>query len=201
MMKREFRRNRKTRRIDRNLKRSILLTLSHMKKCFLLLLLFSIGLAFIYTPFQKSLVVEDGKTKKLIAFIPMYKDDYTFGIRYTHSIHLSDVEETYRILADGTIRQFELMYEDTSVGMPSNAEDGETFVMENGKFFIKNMRRDFQSIYIRTAQVVGSHKLMIGKNDVDFTAFVVPGSLVQVKIRRLSLWQMWKGVKIDGAST
>lgn len=148
-------------------------------------------------PFRESVVIEDGQNGKLLAYFPL-EEDKTFHIQYTHSIHLSNVKETYQVLAGGTIRQIELMYEDTSIGMPSNAEEGETFEIIDGTYHIRNMKRDFPLIALRVGQVAANHKLIVYDKTVPFTSFVQPGSFVKVKEKRLALWQLWKGVNIVG---
>nr|WP_233711359.1 DUF1850 domain-containing protein [Lederbergia citrisecunda] len=152
-------------------------------------------------PFQKSFVIEKGISGKVLAYFPIHQTNKTFHILYTHSIHKSDVKETYIILNNNKIRQIELMYEDTSIGMPSNAEEGETFEMVEGKYVIRNMKRDFQSINMRVAQVVGDHTLFVNGCQLKLSSIVEPGSLVKMKVRRLSLWQSWRGVNIVGKST
>lgn len=164
--------------------------------------LFIVGLCLvIYIPYQQSFVIEAGETDKVLAYFRIKPDHDVFQIEYTHSIHRTDVKETYQILPNGTIRLIELMYEDTAIGMPSNAEDGEVFEMVNGKYFIRNMKRDFQVIDMRIAQVVGEHKLFVRNQEILFTHLVEPGSLVTLRTRRLSLWQQWGGVNIIGKST
>ena len=79
-------------------------------------------------------------SNKKDVYIPLY-GEYHFKIKYTHSIHLSDVVESYKITPTQKIQQYELMYEDFSIGMPSNAEEGETFEEINGSYYIKNMDR------------------------------------------------------------
>ncbi|MCJ8006029.1 DUF1850 domain-containing protein [Lederbergia wuyishanensis] len=152
-------------------------------------------------PFQKSFVIEKENTGKILAYFPIQQTNKTFHILYTHSIHKSDVKETYNILNNGTIRLIEITYEDTSIGMPSNAEEGEIFEMIDGKYVISNMKRDFQSISMRVAQVVGDHTIIVNGHQMHFSQVVAPGSLVKLKVKRLSLWQLWRGVNIVGKST
>ncbi|MBO0994541.1 DUF1850 domain-containing protein [Bacillus sp. SD088] len=157
--------------------------------------------ALICIPFQKALVIEGGKTNELLAYLPLYRSVDNFHIRYTHSIHLSDVEETYTVLEDGTIRQIELTYEDTAIGMPSNAEKGETFKIEDGQYRLLNMKRDFPFIYMKTAQVVGTHRIIYNDHELDLAKVISPGSLILLKEKRLALWELWRGVNIVGRST
>ena len=56
-------------------------------------------------------------------------------MKYIHSIHLSDVVESYTVTKGNEIKQIELMYEDFAIGMPENAAAGETFEHRNGKYY------------------------------------------------------------------
>lgn len=155
-------------------------------------------LLIVCVPFKSAIVIEAGNSSKVLAYFQLQKTDGIFHIQYTHSIHLSDVKETYQVLKDGTIQQIELMYEDTSIGMPSYFEEEETFEMLDGKYYIRNMRRVIPSIHMYTAQVVGQHQMIVNDIYFQFTSIVEPGSLITIKERRLALWQMWKGVNIIG---
>ncbi|MBS4193680.1 DUF1850 domain-containing protein [Lederbergia citri] len=153
---------------------------------------------FFCIPFQKSFIIEKGNSGKVLAYFPIQQSNKTFHILYTHSIHKSEVKETYNILKNDKIRLIEIMYEDTAIGMPSNAEEGETFEMIDGKYVIRNMKRDFQSINMRVAQVVGDHILTVNGHKMKFSQMVEPGSLVKLTVKRLSLLQLWRGVNIVG---
>ncbi|MBW8350444.1 DUF1850 domain-containing protein [Bacillus sp. IITD106] len=161
------------------------------------LLIFIIFL-FFCIPFQKSFVIENGKTGKVLAHFPIQQSNKTFHILYTHSIHKSEVKETYKIIKKDKIRLTEIMYEDTAIGMPSNAEEGEIFEMIDGKYVIRNIKRDFQSINMRVAQVVGDHTLLVNGHKMKFSKIVKPGTLVKLKVKRLSSLQLWRGVNIVG---
>ena len=51
--------------------------------------------------------------------------------------------ESYTVTKGNEIKQIELMYEDFAIGMPENADAGETFEHRNGKYYIKNMDNRF----------------------------------------------------------
>lgn len=157
-----------------------------------------IFILFISIPFQKAIVIEAGHSGKVLGYFPIQKKDKTFHILFTHSIHLSDVKETYNVLNNGNIRLTELMYEDTSIGMPSNAEEGETFELIDGKYYIRNMNRDFPFIYLRVGQVIANHQLIVHGKKFELSSILEPGSLVKIRERQLALWHLWKGVKIVG---
>ena len=85
-----------------------------------------LSIFFICIPYKQAIVFQPNNRNADIAYIPT-NEETKFQIRYTHSIHLSDVVESIQVTTGKTIQQYELMYEDIAIGMPSNAEAGETF--------------------------------------------------------------------------
>lgn len=77
--------------------------------------------------------------------------DGRFAHHYTHSIHLSPVDEFF-VVKDGMLKLYELRYDTMSVGMPSDAELG--FRLEGGRFVL-TMDRKFERIPIRVASLPG----------------------------------------------
>ncbi|WP_010097724.1 DUF1850 domain-containing protein [Ornithinibacillus scapharcae] len=123
----------------------------------------------------------------------------SFQIIFTHSIHLTDVVEVYDILSDGSIRQTEIVFEEYGIGMPSDALEGENLVIKDGKKHIKNMNRVFPYINLRNGKVVPRHRLIWGGHNeymVWFKDYFEPGARLTIKMDKLSLWQLLKGVKI-----
>lgn len=165
-----------------------LLTLTLL--CFILLI-----------PFRTSLVFYQENTNHIQAFLPINKGD-TFQIIFKHSIHLTDVVEKYTLLDNHNIKQYEIVYEHFGIGMPSGANEGETFVYEDGKYHIKDLDHIFASMNIRNGKTVSENRLVWGivndeeRHMVWFNDYFKPGAWFTVKSDKLSLWQYLTGVKI-----
>ncbi|MCM3178561.1 DUF1850 domain-containing protein [Cytobacillus horneckiae] len=158
------------------------------------LIVFSI-LIVIFLPLTNALVFESVKSGKVIAFIPMNRGS-DFKIKYTHSIHLSDVIESYAITEKRDIMQYELEYEDFAIGMPSNAEGDETFEQADGKYYIKNMSRQFPFIDLRIGKVKANHKVIYAEKEIRLGDYIQPGTVVRIKNEKLSYFKQVKGVNI-----
>lgn len=162
---------------------------------FLLLFILSLTL---FVPFRTALVFYRENTSHVEAYLPIEEGD-TFQIIYTHSIHLTDVVEIYEALPDHSIKQTELIYEHYGIGMPSDADEGGTIIYEDGKIHIKDMDRVFPFINLRNGKTVPRHRLVWGddfSHMVWFKDFFEPGARFTIKVDKLSLWQLLKGVKI-----
>ncbi|WP_226670701.1 DUF1850 domain-containing protein [Metabacillus litoralis] len=157
-----------------------------------ILLLFSI----LFIPYQQVLSISYQDNDEMLAYLPITKSK-TFKIQYTHSIHLSDVIETYSV-KEKTIILKELSYEDFAVGMPANAEGDEVFEVKDGTYFITNMNRVFPFFDLRVGQVRANHRILQDTNSYKLKDFIKPGEWVRLSIQKLSFWQQLKGVKISG---
>ena len=83
-----------------------------MKKFILAGFLILVAIA-IFVPFQERLTVVCLSTEAKTMYVKL-PEDREFSIQYTHSIHLSEVQEFYKIPGDGAeITQYGLLYEDT----------------------------------------------------------------------------------------
>jgi hypothetical protein len=160
---------------------------------FTALLLLTCGLFF---PFHLAVTFKpQHESSSGFIYLPLEKQD-TFQIKYTHSIHLSSVIESYSITRNLKMKQYELMYEDFAVGMPQDALKGEVFVQKDGKYFIKNMKRIFPYFDLRTGKVRANHTVVFKKKPYPLAKVIAPGTLVRIQIKRLNLFQIMKGVNI-----
>jgi hypothetical protein len=143
---------------------------------------------------QPFLVVSDGGGKRLAEIrLPQGRFDHVF----VHSFHLTPVVERFRVGrrvdeagAEGkaVLRLYELRYQSSGVGMPSDAELG--YRLEDG-FFVLAMDRAFDAIPLRVS-VVDGHGLRIEGSFTPFTkwapkegALILSGELKRgIRIRR-----------------
>lgn len=158
-------------------------------------LVFFIILILACIPFQRAIVFQPNHSQAELAYIPL-KEETLFQIKYTHSIHLSDVIESFKITPNYLIQLYELKYEDFAIGMPSNAEEGETFEEKDGAYYIKNMKRDFPFFYLRIGQVHANHTVIYKNMEFPLSRSIKPGTSVKVEIRKLNFLKLWKGVNI-----
>lgn len=165
------------------------------RKCFSILFILLATLFLLLTPYRTALVFEYENSGQVLAYLPMAKGE-VFELKYTHSIHRSDVIERYEMTKDLDIRLFSMTYEDFAVGMPEHAANGEVFQHKNGKYYITNMNRIFPSIDLRTGKVRAEHTLRYKDKDYPLSSYIEPGTWIRIKGAKLNLWQQWRGVKV-----
>src|SRR5699024_9084233 len=171
-----------------------------IKKFIYILSILIIMIFVIFIPTQPSLVFYQENTDQIAAYLPLKKEQ-SFQIIFTHSIHLTDVVEKYEITNNNDILQNENVYEEFGIGMPSNAEEGQDFEYEDGKYHIKNLNNVFPEMNIRNGKTVSEHRHLWGDGEdmqhtVIFNDLCEQAGWFKVKYTKLSLFKTWKEVKI-----
>ncbi|GAQ17097.1 RocC [Oceanobacillus picturae] len=167
-------------------------------KVSILIILLALFSLLLFVPFRTALVFYKENTEEIEAFLPVQERD-TFQIIFTHSIHLTDVIEKYIVMDNHDIKQYEIVYEEFGIGMPSNAQEGEKFEYMDGKYHITDLDNIFPSMNVRNGKTVSENRLVWGENDehlVYFNEYFEPGAWFKLKVEKLSLWQSMKGVRI-----
>src|SRR5690606_9969034 len=88
----------------------IMRKLSRQRFLLILIALTLISSALIFIPLKRSITFTESDTNSLAAYSLLTQPQ--FQIKYTHSIHLSDVIESFMVLPDDTLQMTELEYED-----------------------------------------------------------------------------------------
>ncbi|MBS8263137.1 DUF1850 domain-containing protein [Mesobacillus boroniphilus] len=161
----------------------------------LLTLIIFLSMIVINIPYKQALVFLTPENNDILCYVPINAGE-TFKIKYKHSIHLSDVIESYKVTETHKIRQYELEYEDFAIGMPSEIADGENFEMKDGKYYITNMTREFAQFDLRLGQVRANHTLIYEDITYPLSKSIEPGSRVRIKIEAISLLKQLEGVNI-----
>ncbi|MDN7226150.1 DUF1850 domain-containing protein [Planococcus liqunii] len=162
---------------------------------FLLLIIAFLLFVAARVPLNKHYVFIDNKNQEIAAHLPVKTRD--FQIEYTHSIHLSEVIESYEVLPDNSLRMVELEYEDFNIGMPSNAGEGENFVEKDGKYFITGMKKELPDFRIFIGNIDAGLFFKNNGRKYDLKKTLTRGESYTFKVQRLSLIQQLRGVNID----
>ena len=160
----------------------------------------AVGLG-LFLPTGKALVFYNKETDEIIAYRPVTEGDY-FNIIFVHSIHLTDVTEKYVIIDNDKIKQYEMVFSQFGIGMPSEVEDDEEIYYKDGFYHITNMNHIFESLHIRNGKTVSEHRFVWEDEDrkehqVYLNDYMEPGASFELKVGKLSLIDRWKEVKVD----
>ncbi|WLR53793.1 DUF1850 domain-containing protein [Mesobacillus subterraneus] len=161
----------------------------------LLTLIIFFAIILINIPYKQALVFQAPESNDILCYVPIQTGG-VFKIKYKHSIHLSDVIESYKVTDNHKISQYELEYEDFAIGMPSEVADGENFEMKDGKYYITNMNREFSHFDLRLGQVRANHTLIYENLTYPLSKAIEPGTRVRIKIEKISILEQLEGVNI-----
>ncbi len=153
--------------------------------------LFSFSLLFIVicvgisAPLIPSLVIRDTRSNQVV-WSAILSEDAAFGIRWTHSIHRSNIEEHYRIV-DGQIVLSEMSFHDYGIGMENELAPGEELEMANGRFHIRNMHRSFPALHLFIGQVRANHTLLFAGQELPLGLMDKPGEAISIQAEKRSI--------------
>ncbi|WP_431028810.1 DUF1850 domain-containing protein [Lysinibacillus sp. LZ02] len=169
-----------------------------MKKVWWGCLTIAAAIVFLFIPIFPVFSFIETRTEKTEMYYLEYDEDPHFQIVFTHSIHLTDVVESYEALPTYDIRLHSMRYSDVAIGMPGYAEEGQTLIYEDGIY----------TLYYDNA-VLPNFTLYIG--DVDYTLrFEYRGKTYNLKenlsrgksylfeIKKVSIYDKMKGVELYG---
>ena len=146
-------------------------------------------------PYRWSFVFFEQRTTNPVAYLPLENEQF-FQIRYTHSIHLSDVLETYKVTKKHEIQLSSLEYEDFAIGMPSGAGKGENFVEKDGKYFITNMSQIMPSFNMHIGDVDRELVFRYLEQEHHLKNYLTRGETYTFQVARLSLVDQLRGARL-----
>jgi len=138
-------------------------------------------------PIYPSLVIRESASNHLV-WSSRITAEQTFGLRWTHSIHRSAIEEFYRI-EDEHIILSEMSFHDYGIGMENDLAPGEKLVVQDGLFRILHMNRSFPALHLFTGQVRANHTLLFAGTDIPLSSIVTPGTAIAIQVEKRSIFR------------
>ncbi|WP_069846841.1 DUF1850 domain-containing protein [Brevibacillus sp. AG] len=157
-------------------------TLFRLFSFFLLVIVIYVGIA---TPLIPALVIRDTQSNQVVWRANIH-NEAAFGIRWTHSIHRSTIEEQYRIV-DGQIILSEMSFHDYGIGMENELAPGEELILADGRFHVRNMQRSFPALRLFIGQVRANHTLLFAGQDIPLSLIYKPGEAITIQAEKRSI--------------
>ena len=172
--------------------------MSHRKVVPLILLpIFIVGILF-FIPIKSAFTFTEHRVENPnIYYVPL-KSNNDFQIRYVHSIHLTDVIEFYEVTADQEIRLLSMQYENLAIGLPGYAEEGETFTVQYGVYTLTYDDNVIDSFVMLIGDVDADLAFRYLGNELNLKKQLVRGKSYTFRVKKLSFYQMLKGVNMNG---
>ncbi|MEC1178566.1 DUF1850 domain-containing protein [Metasolibacillus meyeri] len=151
-----------------------------------------------FIPLEDALTFTETKVEKVqMYYLPLH-DGQQFQIVFTHSIHKTDVIESYEVLANNDLRLLSMQYEDVAVGMPGYAEVGQTLAYANGVYTLMYDDAIVPNFNLFVASIDAKLQLIYQVNHIDLKRQLVKGKSYLFEVKKLSLYEKMKGVRLYG---
>ncbi|MFC7062695.1 DUF1850 domain-containing protein [Halobacillus seohaensis] len=148
-----------------------------------------------FFPYQSVVSFEKLDRQGKNVYMPIKEGEH-FDLKFTHSVHLSDVIEEYEVKNE-RLYPVQLTYEDTAIGMPSNGSEGETFEMKDGKYYITDLQGFHESISLSVGQVRANHTIIYKDRSYLLKDYVGAGSVINIEADHVSNLELMRGVTFD----
>ena len=150
-----------------------------------------------FIPYERSITFTETRiTNPTTYYIPL-KNETLFQIIFTHSIHLSDVKESYEVLPSNELQLLAMEYSDVAIGMPSYAEEGQTLQYEDGVYTLHYEDAKLKNFVLHIGDIDTKLELHHGGKVISLKEALKRGKSYEVKVKRLSVYEKVKGVEMN----
>lgn len=167
-----------------------------MKKWLVLIILvLSIVIGFI--PYERSITFTETRIDQpAMHYLPL-NGDLNFQMVFTHSIHLTDVIESYEVLPNNELQLLSMQYEDVAIGMPSSAEEGQTLTYENGRYTLRYNDAKLKNFTLHIGDVDYKLNLQYNNEVIALKKKLTRGKSYVLEVKKLSFYQKMKGAELN----
>ena len=150
-----------------------------------------------FFPFQKAFVFTETRTEDVVFFYIPTTEERKFRVKYTHSIHKSNVLESYRTTDTDKIQLISMEYEDLSIGMPGYAEEGQTFEEKDGIYKLSYDDEVINSFTLLIANIDMDLIFQYENKDYNLKKLLERSKSYEFEVKNISIYEQWKGVKMN----
>lgn len=169
-----------------------------MKRAHLFLIVLVLGIIFFFSPLYTVFSFQETRTNNPEMYYINVSKEHKFNIRFTHSIHLTDVLESYEITKNNQIKPLSMEYEDVAVGMPAHAEEGQNLSYENGKYKLEYENKTLDNFTIFIGDIDMDLFFLYDGETYNMKKSLHRGSSYLFEVQTISLFDKLRGaVMID----
>lgn len=166
------------------------------KKLGIIILISVVSLTFFF-PFKQAFVFTETRTEDIVFFYIPVEEERDFQVKFTHSIHKSDVIESYKITEDAKIQLVSMVYEDLAIGMPGYAEEGQTLEEKDGIYTLSYDDEVINSFTLLVANIDMDLIFKYKYKDYNLKRLLERSKSYEFEVKNMSLYEQWKGVKMN----
>lgn len=167
-----------------------------LKMLGIIILICVVSISFFY-PFQQVFIFTETRSDTPNFYYIRVEDEQEFQIKFTHSIHKSDVIELYKITKDARIQLVSMEYEDLGIGMPGYAEEGQALEVKDGIYKLSFDDKVIPSFTLLVANIDMDLIFQYKQRDYNLKKLLERSKSYEFKVKNISLYKQWKGVKLN----
>ncbi|MCR4401311.1 MAG: DUF1850 domain-containing protein [Firmicutes bacterium] len=133
-------------------------------------------------PFVGALEVREERTGRLV-YLARVPAGGRFEVRFVHSVERTPVCEVFAVESGGVIYLVETRYKSFGAGLPTIADEGARFALEDGEVRITGIRRRIGELDLAVSPVPG-HSLVVSGKMFAFADVARPGTALNIKAVR-----------------
>jgi hypothetical protein len=114
------------------------------------------------------------------------KPQEKFSIKWTHSVSLRPVIETYKIEDDLKISIYEMIFDSFSANLPSSPDYNTIWEFNEDHIRVYNYDIIFDAVPVVIGKVVANHTLYLRDNIIPLKDIYKPGGFVKIKVVKKS---------------
>lgn len=145
---------------------------------------------------QRAIVFTETKTASPSVYTLPLNNGHDVAIRYTHSIHLSDVTEHYTIEGE-RFRMRYMTYSDTAIGMPAAAEEGQTLSIQDGVYTLAFEKSYIENFTLYIGDIDLDLALLYNEQPIALKDTLTRGHSYDVSVQKLSFYEIVRGVTLQ----
>ena len=168
-----------------------------MKKVLGLLTIAS-AIVFLFIPMFPVFSFTEARAEHPTMYYVALDDERRFQIVFTHSIHLSDVIETYEVMDTYDIRLHSMVYSDVAIGMPSYAEEGQTLIYEDGTYTLYDDEAILPNFTLYIGDVDYTLNFLYQEETYNLKENLRRGKSYLFEVKKVSIYDKMKGVELNG---
>lgn len=157
-----------------------------------------LALSSLFVPAIQVFSFEETRTETPTTYYLKVGKEKDFQIVFTHSIHLTDVIESYRVRKDERIQLVSMQYSDVAIGMPAHAEEGQTLIYEDGIYTLKYDNHKLKEFTLYIGAVDYDLKFKYTTQLFNLKEQLQKGQSYKFSIKRISIFEYMKGERFNG---
>lgn len=127
-------------------------------------------------------IVDKGINENRVVFQAIRSEQNYFDVKWTHSVSLRPVIETYRVNDDYTISLIQMIFDSFGANLPSSPEHGTIWEFNDEYIRVYNYDVAFDAVPVVIGKAVANHSFIYNGNEIFLKDIYKPGGYVNIRV-------------------